>query len=101
MSKDFVHLHLHTQYSLLDGAIKIADLMEKLKENGSKSVAITDHGTMYGIADFYKKAVASEIKPVLGCEVYVAPDSRFNRNYEKGEDRNHHFILLAIYKGAA
>lgn len=93
--KEFVHLHLHTQYSLLDGAIKIADLMERLKENGSKAVAITDHGTMYGIADFYKKAVASEIKPIIGCEVYVAPDSRHNRNYEKGEDRNHHFILLA------
>ncbi|MCD8491345.1 MAG: PHP domain-containing protein, partial [Geovibrio sp.] len=95
MANEFVHLHLHTQYSLLDGAIKVADLMERIKEQGSKSVAVTDHGTMYGIVDFYKKAKAAELKPVLGCEVYVAPDTRFNKSYEKGEDKNHHFILLA------
>ncbi|QAR32227.1 DNA polymerase III subunit alpha [Geovibrio thiophilus] len=95
MANEFVHLHLHTQYSLLDGAIKIADLTDKIKEQGSRSVAITDHGTMYGIVDFYKKAKAAELKPILGCEVYVAPDTRFNKSYEKGEDKNHHFILLA------
>lgn len=93
--KEFVHLHLHTQYSLLDGAIQVNKLMEKMLKFGSKSVAITDHGTMYGIIDFYKKAKNNGIKPIIGCEVYVAPDSRKNRNYEKGEDKNYHLILLA------
>ncbi|WP_022851154.1 DNA polymerase III subunit alpha [Limisalsivibrio acetivorans] len=93
--KEFVHLHLHTQYSLLDGAINVGDLMSKLKEQGVKSVAITDHGTMHGIVDFYKQALANGIKPILGCEVYVAPDSRFNKEYAKGEDRNNHLVLLA------
>ncbi|MGA1861989.1 DNA polymerase III subunit alpha [Deferribacter thermophilus] len=95
MKKDFVHLHLHTQYSLLDGAIHISDLMQKLKENGSKAVAITDHGTMYGIVDFYNQAFNHGIKPIIGCEVYVAPDSRFNKNYDKKEDKNYHLVLLA------
>ncbi|MGA1861630.1 PHP domain-containing protein [Deferribacter thermophilus] len=95
MKKDFVHLHLHTQYSLLDGAIHISELMKKLKENGSKAVAITDHGTMYGIVDFYNQALNHGIKPIIGCEVYVAPDSRFNKNYDKKEDKNYHLVLLA------
>lgn len=95
MTKEFVHLHLHTQYSLLDGAIKINDLVDKIKEHESKAVAITDHGTMYGIVDFYKKAKSADIKPILGCEVYVAPDSRRNKTYERGDERNHHFVLLA------
>lgn len=93
--KDFVHLHLHSQYSLLDGAIQINKLMDKLNKFGSTAVALTDHGTMYGVVDFYKKALAKGIKPIIGCEVYVAPDDRRNRNYEKGDDKNYHLILLA------
>ncbi|MGC8768985.1 DNA polymerase III subunit alpha [Calditerrivibrio sp.] len=94
-SRDFVHLHLHSQYSLLDGAIQINKMMDKLKKFGSTAVAVTDHGTMYGVVDFYKKAISNNIKPIIGCEVYVAPDNRKNRNYEKGEDKNYHLILLA------
>ena len=95
-NNDFVHLHLHTQYSLLDGAIIVGDLMQKIKDTGmTPMVGITDHGTMHGIADFYKQALSSEIKPILGCEVYVAPDTRFNTNYERGQDRNYHLVLLA------
>ncbi|MEF3254058.1 MAG: DNA polymerase III subunit alpha, partial [Deferribacterales bacterium] len=94
-TKEFVHLHLHSQYSLLDGAIQLNKLFDKLNRFGSKSVAITDHGTMFGVIDFYKKAMSNNIKPIIGCEVYVAPDDRRNRNYEKGEDKNYHLILLA------
>jgi len=93
--RDFVHLHLHSQYSLLDGAIPIKKLMDKISGFGSTAVAITDHGTMYGVVDFYKKAHSKGLKPIIGCEVYVAPDDRKNRNYEKGDDRNYHLILLA------
>lgn len=95
MTKEFVHLHLHSQYSLLDGAILIPDLIEKLKSQGVKSCAITDHGTMHGVADFYKKTLKSGIKPIIGCEVYVAPDNRKNREYAKEDDKNYHMILLA------
>lgn len=95
-SNDFVHLHLHTQYSLLDGAIIVGDLMNKIKETGmTPMVGITDHGTMHGIVDFYRQALANDIKPIIGCEVYVAPDTRFNTSYERGQDRNHHLVLLA------
>jgi len=95
-NNDFVHLHLHTQYSLLDGAIKVGDLMEKVKETGmTPIIGISDHGTMHGIVDFYRQAKANDIKPVLGCEVYVAPDDRKNTTYEKGQDRNHHLVLQA------
>lgn len=94
--KEFVHLHLHTQYSLLDGAIIVGDLMKKIKTNGfTPVVGISDHGTMHGIVDFYKQALANEIKPILGCEVYVAPDSRRNTSYEKGQDKNFHLVLQA------
>ncbi|MGE4318523.1 MAG: DNA polymerase III subunit alpha [Deferribacterales bacterium] len=94
--KEFVHLHLHTQYSLLDGAIIVGDLMKKIKENGTTPIiGISDHGTMHGIVDFYKQALANDIKPILGCEVYVAPDTRFNTSYEKGQDRNYHLVLQA------
>lgn len=95
-TKDFVHLHLHTQYSLLDGAIIVGDLMKKIKEKSFTPICgISDHGTMHGIVDFYKQALANEIKPVLGCEVYVAPDSRFNTSYERGQDKNYHLVLHA------
>lgn len=96
-SNDFVHLHLHTQYSLLDGAVLIGDLMQKIKETGmTPMVGISDHGTMHGIVDFfYRQALANDIKPILGCEVYVAPDTRFNTSYERGQDKNHHLVLQA------
>lgn len=96
---DFVHLHLHTSYSLLDGAIKIPELMVKLKEQGVKAVAITDHGAMYGIVDFYKQCLKNNIKPIIGCEVYVAPgdheNARFDRDYAKEDPKNYHMVLLA------
>ncbi len=91
---DFVHLHMHTEYSLLDGAIKIPQLVSKIKELGMKSVAITDHGNMFGAMSFYKECIKNDIKPILGCEVYVAPRSRLNK--EAGIDNKYtHLILLA------
>ncbi|MDY6821112.1 MAG: DNA polymerase III subunit alpha [Deferribacterota bacterium] len=93
--KNFVHLHMHTAYSFLDGAISLDKLFNKVKDCGMKAVAITDHGAMFGTIDFYRKALKYGIKPILGCEVYVAPDSRFNKEYEKSEDKNYHLILLA------
>ena len=78
MSK-FVHLHVHTEYSLLDGANRIKDLISQGKELGMKSIAITDHGVMYGVIDFYKEAIKNGIKPILGCEVYTAKRSRFDK----------------------
>ena len=77
--RDFVHLHIHTEYSLLDGACRIDQLMDRVKECGQNAIAITDHGVMYGVIDFYKAAVNAGIKPIIGCEVYVAPESRFDR----------------------
>ena len=96
MSKNsFVHLHLHTQYSLLDGAIHLDKLFTRINEFNAGAVAITDHGSMFGVVDFYKKALKNNIKPIIGCEVYIAPDSRFNREYQKDDDKNYHLILLA------
>lgn len=92
---DFTHLHVHTEYSLLDGSAKIKELVARAKELGMKSLAITDHGVMYGAIDFYKAAKAAGIKPIIGCEVYVAPGSRFDREITKGEDRYYHLVLLA------
>ena len=91
----FTHLHVHTEYSLLDGSSKIKELLPRAKELGMDSLAITDHGVMYGVIDFYKKAKEVGIKPILGCEIYVAPGSRFDREFSKGEDRYHHLVLLA------
>ncbi len=91
----FTHLHVHTQYSLLDGMSKIPELIAKTKELGMDSIAITDHGVMYGVIDFYKEAKAQGIKPIIGCEVYVAPGSRFDREIDRGENRYYHLILLA------
>ena len=80
MSKvPFTHLHVHTEYSLLDGASKIDELVARTKELGMDSIAITDHGVMYGVVDFYRAALKAGIKPIIGCEVYVAPGSRFDR----------------------
>lgn len=91
----FTHLHVHTEYSLLDGSCKIHELVARAKELGMDSMAITDHGVMYGVIDFYKAAKEVGIKPILGCEVYVAPGSRFDRENTNGEDRYYHLVLLA------
>ena len=91
----FTHLHVHTQYSLLDGASKINELMARTKELGMDSIAITDHGVMHGVIEFYKEAKKAGIKPIIGCEVYVAPGSRFDREVSKGEERYYHLVLLA------
>lgn len=91
----FVHLHSHTEYSLLDGSNRIKEYVKRVKELGMSAAAITDHGVMYGVIDFYKECRANGIKPILGCEVYVSPGSRFDREAVKGDDRYHHLILLA------
>ena len=91
----FTHLHVHTEYSLLDGSNKIKEYVARVKELGMKHAAITDHGVMYGVIDFYKAANAAGINPILGCEVYVAPNSRFDRETTHGDDRYYHLVLLA------
>lgn len=92
----FTHLHVHTEYSLLDGSNKIKECIARVKELGMDSVAITDHGVMYGVIDFYRAAKAAGIKPILGCEVYVAPGSRFDKEaVGGGDDRYYHLVLLA------
>lgn len=91
----FTHLHVHTEYSLLDGSCKIKELAARAKELGMDSMAITDHGVMYGVIDFYRAAREAGIKPIIGCEVYVAPGSRFDRETVSGEDRYYHLVLLA------
>ena len=92
---NFTHLHVHTEYSLLDGASKIKELVARTKELGMDSIAITDHGVMYGVIDFYRACREVGIKPIIGCEVYVAPGSRFDREVGRGEDRYYHLVLLA------
>ncbi len=95
---NFTHLHVHTEYSLLDGSNKISEYVSRVKELGMDSAAITDHGVMYGVIDFYKEAKAQGIRPILGCEVYVAPNSRFDKETAGGEDRYYHLVLLAENK---
>ena len=92
---NFTHLHVHTEYSLLDGSNKIKECVTRVKELGMDSVAITDHGVMYGVIDFYRAAKAEGIRPILGCEVYVANGSRFDREIGTNEDRYYHLVLLA------
>jgi DNA polymerase-3 subunit alpha len=91
----FTHLHVHTEYSLLDGSNKIKEYVARVKELGMDSAAITDHGVMYGVIDFYRACKAADINPILGCEVYVAPGSRFDKESGSGEDRYYHLVLLA------
>lgn len=91
--KDFVHLHLHSEYSLLDGACRLSKLISKVKAIGQKAVAVTDHGVMYGTIDFYKKALKEGIKPIIGCEVYVAPRTRWNKEF-KLDNKPYHLSLL-------
>ena len=92
---NFTHLHVHTEYSLLDGSNKIKECILRVKELGMDSVAITDHGVMFGVIDFYRAAKAEGIRPILGCEVYVAPNSRHDRELGSNEDRYYHLVLLA------
>ena len=92
---NFTHLHVHTEYSLLDGSNKIKEYVARVKELGMDSAAITDHGVMYGVIDFYRAAREAGINPILGCEVYVAPGSRFEREVGSGDDRYYHLVLLA------
>src|SRR5450759_776658 len=89
---EFVHLHVHTAYSLLDGAIRVKDLLAQTQAYGMSAVAITDHGSLFGVLDFYQKAKAAGIKPLLGCELYVAPGSRLEKT-SKGDNR--HLVVLA------
>lgn len=93
-STNFVHLHVHTEYSLLDGAARIKDLIKHTKELGMDSIAITDHGVMYGVIDFYKEALNNNIKPIIGCETYITSGSRLNKNVDE-RDSQFHLILLA------
>ncbi len=91
--KPFVHLHLHTEYSLLDGACRISELPRRAKEAGQEAVAITDHGCMYGVVDFYKACQKEGVKPIIGCEVYVAPRSRFDKVFQV-DNKPFHLVLL-------
>ncbi len=91
----FVHLHLHTEYSLLDGAVRIPDLMKKAVENGTPAVAMTDHGNMYGAIEFYNAAQKAGVKPIIGCEVYMAPGSMRDKSATSARDAAFHFTLLA------
>ena len=92
---DFTHLHVHTEFSLLDGAARIKDLVVRAKELGMKHLAITDHGVMYGTIDFYKECKKQGIKPIIGCEVYLAPGDRHERQDVNGV-RYYHLILLYV-----
>ncbi len=91
----FTHLHVHTEYSLLDGSNKIKEYVKRVRELGMNSAAITDHGVMYGVIDFTGPPVEAGINPIIGCEVYVAPGSRFDKELTGGEDRYYHLVLLA------
>src|SRR4030065_2496985 len=100
MEKNFVHLHVHSEYSLLDGSARIRDLISKAIEYGMPAIALTDHGVMYGIIEFYKTAVLSGIKPIIGCEIYQAPNSRWDKQLEKEnrEEVSNHLTLLVENK---
>ena len=93
MEDHFVHLHVHSEYSLLDGACRIKQLVQRAKELGQSAIAVTDHGVMYGAIDFYKEAKANGIKPIIGCEVYVAPRTRFDK-VMGFDNAPYHLVLL-------
>ncbi len=97
----FAHLHVHTEFSLLDGACRITELIKRLKELGQTSVAITDHGVMYGCVDFYRACVKEGIKPVIGCEVYVAPRTRFDKVHELDSEARHLILLCKTKRATA
>ena len=89
----FTHLHLHSEYSLLDGACRVADIPRRAKEMGQDAVAITDHGVMYGVVEFYKACIKEGVKPIIGCEVYVAKRSRFDKVHDM-DSSSYHLVLL-------
>ena len=91
----FVHLHCHTEYSTLDGAVRIGQAMKRAKEYGMPALAITDHGNLFGAIEFYKECKKVGIKPIIGCEVYLAPGSRFERKSATPKEASTHFLLLA------
>jgi|GEM_PF-4130440 len=91
----FTHLHVHTHFSLLDGAVRIKDLVEKTKLQGSSAVAMTDHGNLFGVVPFYQAAVKAGVKPILGCEVYMAPGDRRERESRGIQEASYHLLLLA------
>jgi DNA polymerase-3 subunit alpha len=96
-ASDFIHLHVHTQYSLLDGAIRLDRLIEKCKELDMSAVAITDHGAMHGALEFYVKAKKAGIKPIIGCEFYIAPtDRKIHTGAKSSGDAAFHLVLLAM-----
>ncbi|MFT5222098.1 MAG: DNA polymerase-3 subunit alpha [Glaciecola sp.] len=95
MSESFVHLHVHTEYSMLDGASRIGDLLEKCEKDGQPAVAITDHGVLFGLVDFFNSAQQTSVKPILGCELYQAEGSRFDQTRTIGNDRYYHLTALA------
>ena len=97
--RDFVHLHVHTEYSLLDGSGKISKLIKRAKELEMKSIAITDHGTMYGAVDFYKEAIDNGIKPIIGCEIYVAEKSMHIKDLQNNNETYHLVLLVKNQKG--
>ena len=97
---DFVHLHVHTQYSLLDGTIRLEDLLRKAKEYQMPAIAMTDHGNMFGAISFYQQAYKQGIKPIIGCELYLAPRSRFDKNgHHAGESARHLLVLVKNIQG--
>ena len=98
MNGSFVHLHVHTEYSLLDGFCKIKGLVNKCKKTGMTAAAITDHGNMFGIIDFYSECNKNGIKPIIGCEMYVAPKSRFDKNAKRGDDEENYYHLVLLAK---
>ncbi|TLY41634.1 MAG: PHP domain-containing protein, partial [Nitrospirae bacterium] len=95
MASQFVHLHVHTQYSLLDGANQIDALVQEAKNFGMPALAVTDHGNLFGAIEFYQKATTAGIKPIIGCEAYLAPKSRFDREGQFAHNEYYHLILLA------
>ena len=95
----FTHLHLHTEYSLLDGACRISQLVDRVKALGQTACAITDHGVMYGVIDFYRACKAAGVKPIIGCEVYVAPRTRFDRVHELDGSARHLVLLCRTEQG--
>ena len=95
MARPFVHLHVHTEYSVLDGACRVPDLMDRAREFGMTAMALTDHGNLFGAIDFYKEATKAGIKPIIGCEVYMSPGNRMDKTSTNGKDPNFHFVLLA------
>ena len=97
---DFVHLHVHTQYSLLDGTIRLDDLFKKVKQYQMPAIAMTDHGNMFGAISFYQQAYKQGVKPIIGCELYVAPGSRFDKTPRSpGESARHLLVLVKSMQG--